>query len=102
MTGSVSSIVLLIIRRLLQEIQKTIGKCFKNHFKKGNINPIEKFITPSIRLNKMMISKEVTKAVQEMSNEKTPGKDNTNIELIKCTLEEVHPLRNQQSIEWNI
>ena len=94
MTGSVSSIVLLIMTRLLQEIQKTIEKCFKNHFKKGNINPIEKLITPSIRLSKMIISKEVTKAVQKMANEETPGKDNSNIELIKCTLEEAHPLRN--------
>ena len=94
MTGSASSIVVLIMRRLLQEIEKTIEKCFKNHFKKGNINPIEKFITPSIRLNKMIIRKEVTKAVQKMANEKTRGKDNTNIELIKCTLEEIHPLRN--------
>ena len=94
MTGSMSLIVLLIMRRLLQEIQKTIEKCFKNHFKKGNINAIEKFITPSIRLNKMIISEKVTKAVQKMADEETPGKDNTNIELIKCTLEEAHPLRN--------
>ena len=94
MTGSMSLIVLLIMRRLLQEIQKTIEKCFKNHFKKGNINAIEKFITPSIRLNKMIISEKVTKAVQKMADEETPGKDNTNIELIKCTLEEIHPLRN--------
>ena len=42
----------------------------------------------------MIIRKEVTKAVQKMANEKTRGKDNTNIELIKCTLEEIHPLRN--------
>ena len=76
MTGSVSSITLLIMTRLLQEIQKTIEKCFKNHFKKDNINPIEKFITPSKRLNKMIISKEVTKAVQKMANEKSRKRRN--------------------------
>ena len=41
-------------------------------------------------LNNIITAKEVTKAVQKMANNKAPGKDNTNVELIKNVLEEVH------------
>ena len=51
---------------------------------------IEIFITPPKRLNNMITTKEVTKAVQKMANNKAPGKDNINLEVIKYTPEEVH------------
>ena len=38
----------------------------------------------------MITTKEVTKAVQKMANNKAPGKDNINLEVIKYTPEEVH------------
>ena len=38
----------------------------------------------------MITAKEVTKAVRKMSNNKVPGKDNINVELIKYAPEEVH------------
>ena len=41
-------------------------------------------------LNNIITTKEVTKAVQKMANNKAPGKDNTNVELIKYAREEVH------------
>ena len=51
---------------------------------------IEIFIIPPKRLNNMITTKEVTKAVQKMANNKAPGKDNINLEVIKYTPEEVH------------
>ena len=36
-------------------------------------------------LNNIITAKEVTKAVQKMANNKVPGKENTNVELIKST-----------------
>ena len=38
----------------------------------------------------MIITKEVTKAVQKMTNKKAPGKDNINLELIEYAPEEVY------------
>ena len=66
-----------------QKIQRIIGKHFKNHLKKDNTNPTEKFVTPPKRLNKMITAKEVTKAVQKMAS------NNINVEVIKYTPEEV-------------
>ena len=51
---------------------------------------IEIFITPPKRLNNMITTKEVTKAVQKMANNKAPGKDNINLEVIKYAPDEVH------------
>ena len=73
-----------------EKIQRIIEKHFKNHFKKGNTNSIEKYITPPKMLNNIITAREVTKAVQKMASNKAPGKDNTNVELIKYALEEVH------------
>ena len=73
-----------------EKIQRIIEKHFKNHFKKGNTNPIEKYITPAKMLNNIITAREVKKAVKKMANNKAPGKDNTNVELITYALEEVH------------
>ena len=73
-----------------EKIQRIIEKHFKHHFKKDNTNPIEKYITPPKMLNNIITAREVTKAVQKMASNKAPGKDNTNVELIKYALEEVH------------
>ena len=38
----------------------------------------------------MITPEETTKAVQQMFNNKAPGKDNINVELIKYQLRELH------------
>ena len=41
-------------------------------------------------LNNIITAREVIKAVKKMANNKAPGKDNANVELITYALEEVH------------
>ena len=60
------------------------------HFKKENINNIKKFITGAKRLKRKITAKEVKTAVWKMTNNKAPGKDNINVELIKYAPEEIY------------
>ena len=66
-----------------QQIQKIIEKHFEEHFNKSNVNLLEKFTTPPKKLDKRITTEEVISAVKMMANNKAPGKDNINIELIK-------------------
>ena len=66
-----------------QQIQKIIEKQFEEHFNKSNVNLLEKFSTPPKKLDKRIATEEVISAVKMMANNKAPGKDNINIELIK-------------------
>ena len=73
-----------------QEIYNIVEKHFMNHFVKSNVNEIKKFLTPPKKLNRMITTDEVTKAVKQMANNKAPGKDNINVELIKYAPKELH------------
>ena len=73
-----------------QEIYNIIEKHFKDHFNKDNRNTVQKFNTPPHSLRRMITTEEVSKAVTKMSNNKAPGKDNINVELIKYAPKEVH------------
>ena len=57
-------------------------------FDKDNANTIERFTTPPRRLNKMITTEEVT--ITEMANNKAPGNENNNVELIKYAPKEIH------------
>ena len=73
-----------------QEVQKIIEKHFKEHFNKENVGNIEKFKTEAKELNKKITAKEVKTAVKKMANNKVPGKDNINVELLKYAPEEMY------------
>ena len=77
------------LKNVIIFIQTIIEKHFKNNFQKDNANPIVKFVTAPKRLNNITTAKEVTKALQKLANNKAPGKDNINVELIKYAPEEV-------------
>ena len=66
-----------------QEVQKIIEQHFMKHFNKENIKHIKKFITGAKRLKRKITAKEVKTAVWKMTNNKAPGKDKLNVELIK-------------------
>ena len=66
-----------------QEVQKIIEQHFMKHFNKENIKHIKKFITGAKRLKRKITAKEVKTAVWKMTNNKAPGKDKINVELIK-------------------
>ena len=51
---------------------------------------IKKFKTEAKELNKKITAKEVKTAVKKMANNKVPGKDNINVELIKYAPEETY------------
>ena len=74
----------------LEEVQKIIERHFTKHFNKENINHIKEFITGAKRLNRKITAKEVKTAVWKMTNNKAPGKDNINVELIKYAPEEIY------------
>ena len=65
-----------------QEKYQIIEKHFKDHFQKPNINKIERFRGPPRRLNKEVDQHEIKQAVK-MANNRAPGKDELNVELIK-------------------
>ena len=73
-----------------QEVQKIIERHFMKHFNKENINHIKTFITGAKRLKRKITAKEVKTAVWKMTNNKAPGKDNINVELIKYAPEEIY------------
>ena len=73
-----------------QEIYKIIEKHFKNHFNKSNVNNLKSFDKPAQSLKNKITTEEITKAVTKMSNNKAPGKDNINVELIKYAPIETH------------
>ena len=73
-----------------QEVQKIIERHFMKHFNKENINHIKTFITGAKRLKRKITAKEVKTAVWKMTNNKAPGKDNINVELIKYAPEETY------------
>ena len=60
------------------------------HFNEENINYIKNFITGAKRLKRKITANEVKTAVCKMTNNKTPGKDNINVELIKYAPEEIY------------
>ena len=57
-------------------------------------------MTPPKRLNNIITGKEVTKTVQKMANNKAPGKDNINVELIhqeiRKILNEIFETKNEE------
>ena len=65
---------------------------FKKHFNKENINHIKTFITGAKRLNRKITAKEVKIVVWKMANNKAPGKDNINVELIKYAPEDIRKI----------
>ena len=73
-----------------QEVQKIIERHFMKQFNKENINHIKTFITGAKRLKRKITAKEVKTAVWKMTNNKAPGKDNINVELIKYAPEETY------------
>ena len=73
-----------------QEVQKIIEQHFMKHFNKDNMNHIKKFITGAKRLKRKMTAKKVKTAVWNMTNNKAPGKENINIELIKYAPKEIY------------
>ena len=73
-----------------QEVQKIIEQPFMKHFNQENINHTKKFITGAKRHKRKITAKEVKTAVCKMTNNKAPGKDNINEELIKYVPEEIY------------
>ena len=73
-----------------QEMQKIIERHFKDHFQKNNLNGIDKFACDPKKLNKEISPEEIKTAISKMSNNKAPGKDNIDVELVKYAPEEVH------------
>ena len=73
-----------------QEVHKIIEQHFMKHFNKENINHIKMFITGAKRLKRKITAKEVKSAVWKMTNNKAPGKDNINVELIKYAPEKIY------------
>ena len=73
-----------------QEVQKIIEQPFMKHFNQENINHTKKFITGAKRHKRKITAKEVKAAVCKMTNNKAPGKDNINEELIKYVPEEIY------------
>ena len=73
-----------------QGVQKIIEWHFVKHFNKENINHIKKFITGAKKLNRKIRAKDVKTAVWKVANNKAPGKDNINVELIKYAPAEIY------------
>ena len=81
-----------------QEVQKIIEQHFMNHFNKENINHIKKLIIRAKRLNRKITTKGGKTAVWKMANNKAPGKDKINAELLKYAPEK----RDCQYTEWDL
>ena len=73
-----------------QQMQNIIEKHFKEHFQKDHVNSIDKFATEPKKLNKEITKEEVRAAISKMANNKAPGKDNINVELIKYAPDDIH------------
>ena len=71
-------------------MQKIIEKHFMKHFSKENINHIKKLITGLKKLKRKRTGKRVKTAVWKITNNKAPGKDNINVELIKYPPKEIY------------
>ena len=66
-----------------KEVHKIIKNHFENHFNKPNRQVIYPFIKPLLKLQNSITTIEVTKAINKMSNGKSPGEDEISVELIK-------------------
>ena len=73
-----------------QEIQNIIEQHFKKHFNKEDIINTKKFITGAKRLNRIITAKKVQTTVWKMANNKAPGKDNINVELLKYAPDDIY------------
>ena len=71
-------------------MQNIIERHFKQHFQKDNVNSIDKFVTEPRKLIKEISKEEVRAAISKMANNKAPGKDNINVELIKYAPDDIH------------
>ena len=73
-----------------QEVYNVIEEHFKNNFNKEGVQEVIRHTDDPRPLQKEITKEEVNKAVNKMSNNKAPSKDNVPIELIKYAPTEVH------------
>ena len=75
-----------------QEIYSVVEEHFKQYFSKENLPEISRHSCDPRPLQREITKEEVQKAVNKMSNNKAPGKDNMPIELVKYAPNEVHEI----------
>ena len=73
-----------------EEIHKITEEHFKQQFYKEGEEKVEMFVGEGRKLRNEITAEEVKKAVNRMTNNRAPGKDNINIELIKYAPQIVH------------
>ena len=75
-----------------QEVHKIIQNHFKNQFHKEDVTEIEKHVGEPKPLTQIITTEEIVKALTKMSNQKSPGKDNIPVELLKNAPNIAHQL----------